>query len=54
MPLVEARYIKPVAGGYEVHYLDYQDDGKEKTVTAPQVFLAAGTLGTQRASAALA
>ncbi len=46
MPLAEARYIKPVVGGYEVHYLDHQDDGNEKTVTAPQVFLAAGTLGT--------
>lgn len=46
LPLVEVRLIKPVAGGYEVHYIDHQDDDNEKTVTAPQVYLAAGTLGT--------
>ncbi len=46
LPLVEARFIKPVAGGYEVHYIDHRDDDNEKTVTAPRVFLAAGTLGT--------
>lgn len=46
LPLAEARHIKQVAAGYEVTYRDYRDGGDEKTVTAPMVFLAAGSLGT--------
>src|SRR5947209_3478277 len=45
-PLCEVRNIKPVAGGYEVTFLDHRNGGDEQTVTAPIVFLAAGTLGT--------
>jgi len=44
-PLAEVREIKQIAGGYEVVYRDHRDDNK-KTVSAPLVFLAAGTLGT--------
>jgi cholesterol oxidase len=44
-PLAEVRDIKQIAGGYEVNYLDHRDDTK-KTVSAPLVFLAGGTLGT--------
>ena len=44
-PLAEAREIKQIAGGYEVIYRDHRDDNK-KTVSAPLVFLAGGTLGT--------
>jgi cholesterol oxidase len=45
-PLAEVRHVRAVEGGYEVSFLDYRSDGAEKTVTAPQVFLGAGTLGT--------
>ena len=41
----EVRDIKQIAGGYEVNYRDHRDDNK-KTVSAPLVFLAGGTLGT--------
>jgi cholesterol oxidase len=44
-PMAEVREIKQIAGGYEVIYRDHRDDNK-KTVSAPLVFLAAGTLGT--------
>jgi cholesterol oxidase len=44
-PLAEVRDIKQVAGGYEVNYRDHRD-GNKKTVSAPMVFLAGGTLGT--------
>jgi cholesterol oxidase len=44
-PLAEVRDIKQIAGGYEVNYHDHRNDSK-KTVTAPMVFLAGGTLGT--------
>src|SRR5215213_4081611 len=44
-PLAEVRDIKQIPGGYEVNYRDHRDDNK-KTVSAPMVFLCAGTLGT--------
>ncbi|MFN2596792.1 MAG: GMC oxidoreductase [Pyrinomonadaceae bacterium] len=44
-PLAEVRDIKQIAGGYEVNYRDHRD-GIKKTVSAPMVFLAGGTLGT--------
>lgn len=44
-PMAEVRDIKQVPGGYEVNYRDHRDDNK-KTVSAPMVFLCAGTLGT--------
>ena len=44
-PMSEVREIRQVPGGYEVSYRDHRDDTK-KTVTAPLVFLAGGTLGT--------
>jgi cholesterol oxidase len=44
-PMSEVREIKQIAGGYEVIYRDHRDDNK-KTVSAPMVFLCAGTLGT--------
>src|SRR5215212_7889603 len=44
-PLAEVRDIKQIPGGYEVNYRDHRDDNK-KTVSAPLVFLAGGTLGT--------
>lgn len=44
-PLAEVRDIKQIAGGYEVRYRDHRD-GNTKTLTAPMVFLAGGTLGT--------
>jgi cholesterol oxidase len=44
-PLAEVRDIKQIAGGYEVNYRDHRD-GNSKTVSAPLVFLAGGTLGT--------
>jgi cholesterol oxidase len=44
-PRAEVRDIKQIAGGYEVNYRDHRDDNK-KTVSAPMVFLAGGTLGT--------
>jgi cholesterol oxidase len=44
-PLAEVRHIKRVVDGYEVAFRDHRDDTR-KTVSAPMVFLAAGTLGT--------
>ncbi len=44
-PLAEVRDIKQIAGGYEVRYRDHRD-GNTKTLTAPMVFLAGGTLGS--------
>lgn len=44
-PLSEVRDIKQINGGYEVNYLDHRDKSN-KTIFAPMVFLAAGTLGT--------
>jgi cholesterol oxidase len=46
-PLSEVRYVTKAGGGYVVTYLDHWTaDGDEKTVTAPMLFLGAGTLGT--------
>jgi len=45
-PLAEVRHLASVPGGYAVTYLDHRDGGREVTITAPIVFLAAGTLGT--------
>jgi cholesterol oxidase len=45
----EVRTIRRVGDGYEVTYLDRRgtnSDGERRTVRAPQVFLAAGVLGT--------
>jgi cholesterol oxidase len=44
-PLAEVRDIKQIAGGYEVRYRDHRD-GNTKTLSAPMVFLAGGTLGS--------
>ncbi len=44
-PMAEVRDIKQIAGGYEVHYRDHRD-GNTKTLSAPMVFLAGGTLGS--------
>jgi cholesterol oxidase len=44
-PMAEVRDIKQIAGGYEVRYRDHRD-GNTKTLTAPMVFLAGGTLGS--------
>jgi cholesterol oxidase len=46
LPLANVRQIKVIDGGYEVGFEDYRDGGEWKTVTAPLVFLGAGTLGT--------
>jgi len=45
-PRAEARQIRKTRDGYQVVFHDHRDGGGEQTVTAPQVFLAAGTLGT--------
>ncbi|MBV8573513.1 MAG: GMC family oxidoreductase [Acetobacteraceae bacterium] len=45
-PLAEVRTILSAAGGWEVTFRDHRADGQEQTVTAPRVFLGAGTLGT--------
>jgi cholesterol oxidase len=47
-PESEVRTIKRVGDGYEVTYVDRRGEGsgQERTVRAPQVFLAAGVLGT--------
>jgi cholesterol oxidase len=44
-PLAEVRDIKQIAGGYEVRYRDHRD-GNTKTLSAPMVLLAGGTLGS--------
>jgi cholesterol oxidase len=44
-PMAEVRDIKQIAGGYEVRYRDHRDSNT-KTLTAPMVFLAGGTLGS--------
>ena len=44
-PMAEVRDIKQIAGGYEVRYRDHRD-GNTKTLSAPMVFLAGGTLGS--------
>jgi cholesterol oxidase len=47
-PMCEARHLRPAAGGgWEIEYRDHRSGDKHK-VTAPLVFLAAGTLGTTR------
>ena len=38
--------MRALDAGYEIAFHDYRADGDQKTVSAPQVFLAAGTLGT--------
>ncbi len=45
-PQAEVRTVRPVEGCWEVTYIDYRADGAQKTVSAPQLFLGAGTLGT--------
>jgi cholesterol oxidase len=45
-PLAEATGLRRSQGGYEVTFRDHRHGGEEKRVTAPSVFLAAGTLGT--------
>lgn len=48
-PESEVRSIRRIGSGYEVTYLDRRGqnfDGREIKVSAPQVFLAAGVLGT--------
>jgi cholesterol oxidase len=45
-PRAEARQISKIAGGYQVTFHDHRDGGGEQAVSAPMVFLAAGTLGT--------
>jgi cholesterol oxidase len=45
-PLAEVRYVGRTANGYEVTFLDYRADGHERKVSAPQLLLGAGTLGT--------
>ena len=46
-PLSEVRYVAKTGGGYEVTYRDHWTaDGDERTVSAPMLFLGAGTLGT--------
>ena len=45
-PLSEAQSIKPVAGGYEISFVDHRNSGDQQSVTAPMVFLCAGTLGS--------
>jgi cholesterol oxidase len=45
-PKAEAQHVRKIDGGYEVLFHDYRDGGEEQTVSAPIVFLAAGTLGT--------
>jgi cholesterol oxidase len=46
MPLAEVRRIRRVDGGYGVDLVDHRSGGAEQTVSAPTLFLAAGTLGT--------
>ena len=46
LPKAEVQQIRKVNGGYEVVFHDHRDGGDEQTVSAPMVFLAAGTLGT--------
>jgi cholesterol oxidase len=46
-PLSEVLHVRRIDGGYEVTYKDrWQQDGHERTVTAPMVVMGAGTLGT--------
>lgn len=45
-PLAEATGLRRVEGGYEVGFRDHRHGGETKRVSAPAVFLAAGTLGT--------
>jgi len=46
-PLSEVRHVRRLDGGYEVTYRDWwQQDGDERTVSAPQLIMGAGTLGT--------
>jgi cholesterol oxidase len=46
LPSAEVRYVLPVQGGWEVTFCDYRSGGEEKKVTAPELYLGAGTLGT--------
>jgi cholesterol oxidase len=46
LPLAEATRLRRIEGGYEVTFRDNRNGGEEKRVSAPSVFLAAGTLGT--------
>jgi cholesterol oxidase len=46
LPRAVARQIRKIDGGYQVTFHDHRDGGGEQTVSAPMLFLAAGTLGT--------
>jgi cholesterol oxidase len=46
LPLAEATRLRHVDGGYEVTFRDHRHGGEDRRVSAPSVFLAAGTLGT--------
>jgi cholesterol oxidase len=46
LPLAEATRLRRVDGGYEVTFRDHRRGGDDRKVSAPSVFLAAGTLGT--------
>jgi cholesterol oxidase len=46
LPLAEATRLRRIEGGYEVTFRDHRHGGEEKRVSASNVFLAAGTLGT--------
>jgi cholesterol oxidase len=46
-PLSEVRHVRRNDGGYEVTFRDWwQQDGDERTVSAPVLIMGAGTLGT--------
>jgi cholesterol oxidase len=45
VPMAEARFVRQVQSGYEVTYRDHRDDS-DHAVSAPLLFVAAGTLGT--------
>jgi choline dehydrogenase-like flavoprotein len=44
--LAEVKLIRRIEGGYSVSYRDQVESGREFEATAPNVFLAAGVLGT--------
>jgi cholesterol oxidase len=45
-PQAEVRHVIATEGGYEVTFHDYRAEGAEKKVSAPELYLGAGTLGT--------
>ena len=46
MPKAKVLFLKKVAAGYEVTFEDRMNHGDKKTVSATNVFLGAGVLGT--------